>query len=568
LLFRGKIDFDFAKKQKVMLSPIVERQEGIFPIYPETEGLTSKYLRRILLPLLNITSQINDFLPNTIKESEKLIDLPTAIGEIHFPQNFQNLQKAKERLSFDELFLISLRMLVARRELQKEKAPKILIPEEILQKFVKNLPFKLTNCQKIAAWQILKDMVKPSPMNRLLEGDVGSGKTVVGAMAVLSIFKAGYQSVWMAPTEILATQHFKNISYLLKPFGLKVALFTSATSNKKGTASLLLESDLIIGTHALIQSGVKFRKIGLVIIDEQHRFGVKQRTYLRQLSLSQHKILPHFLSMTATPIPRTLALAVYGDLDISILDEMPAGRQKVITRLVEPQNRQKAYDFIHNQVKSGRQVFVICPLVEEKEEDRINLFEAERKAVTSEYKKLSETVFPDLRVGIVHGRLKSKDKQEAMEQFSQGKIDILVATAVVEVGIDIPNAAVMMIESAERFGLATLHQFRGRVGRGKHQSYCFLFAQTWNDKVQARLKAVCQFDNGFQLAEKDLQLRGPGELTGVKQWGVPDLKMASLSDIIMIKKAREAAENIIVKIENYPELIAKISNFQKERHLE
>lgn len=572
-IFKGEIKYDFQNKKKVLQSPIYETSPSIFPVYSETEGLTSKYLRRLILPILRLTESIPDFLPEIIKRDQNLVDLDFALQQIHFPQNFENLKKAKERLAFDELFLISIRMILLRKNLQKLPAPEIKIDETLLKKFVKSLPFKLTDAQRKSAWEILKDLEKPHPANRLLEGDVGSGKTVVAAMAVLSASNSGYQSVWLAPTEILANQHFQNVSKLLEPFKMKVGLLTSATS--KNSQPITKNSQLIIGTHALIQKDVVFPKLGLVIVDEQHRFGVKQRAYLRsrEAYTDQANIIPHFLSMTATPIPRTLALSLYGDLDLSIIDEMPPGRQKVKTKLVSPSNRQKAYDFIRAEVKKGRQVFVVCPLIEPPStslgvNSALSLFELDRKSAVKEYEKLSKDIFPDLRIGLVHGKLKSKEKEEVMQKFKIGKIDILVSTAVIEVGIDIQNATVMMIEEAERFGLATLHQFRGRVGRGKHQSYCLLFSSQWNDIIKQRLGALTKYDSGFDLAEVDLKLRGPGELYGTAQSGLPDLKMASLTDIIMIKRAKESADKVAGKMKEYPQLVEKLREFEVERHLE
>lgn len=560
-LFAGRVGFDRRDKTKILNIYQYEKEPLILPIYPETEGLSSKYLRKLIKPLISqIDNFIEDYLPAEVKSLENLSDLNWAIKKIHFPHNSEEVEIAKKRLAFDELFLIALRLLEIKKELTIEKAPQMRIDEGLLKGFVSGLPFKLTNAQRKAAWEIIKDLNRKIPMNRLLEGDVGSGKTIVAAMAVLIVAQNGFQSVWLAPTEILANQHFKNVSKLLEKLKVNVGLLTGA--NKKAN---LEDCDLIIGTHALLQKNVSLPRLGLIIIDEQHRFGVKQRAHLRRES----KIIPHLLSMTATPIPRSLALALYGDLDISIIDEMPPGRQKIITRIVSPDKRPLAYKFIEQQIKNGRQVFVICPLIEANDSNRINLFETDRKSVMAEYEKLSKNIFPNLKIGLMHGRLKSKEKEETMEEFHAGNLDIIVSTAVVEVGIDVPNATVMMIEGADRFGLAQLHQFRGRVGRGKHQSFCFLFAETWSEKTKQRLEAMTISNNGFELAEKDLQIRGPGELVGIRQSGLPDLKMASLSDIIMVKKARNSAEEIITDgIEKYPKLLAKLQEFAVERHLE
>jgi len=588
-LFAGKVGYDRKIGTKTLSVYQYEKEPIILPVYSETEGLTSKYLRRLIKPIIpQVDRLITDFMPDDIIESEKLIKESQALEKIHFPKKSDDIEIAKKRLSFDELFLIALRMLQIKKELSQNNAAALQCETTILQNFVAKLPFKLTNAQRKAAWEIIKDLSRKIPMNRLLEGDVGSGKTVVAAMAVLVTAKNNLQSVWLAPTEILANQHYQNVSKILMPFKIKVGLLTAA--NKLAD---LLKDDLIIGTHALIQKDVSFPRLGLIIIDEQHRFGVKQRAHLRRSHSerseespatagsrinreilrrsSQNDIIPHLLSMTATPIPRTLALGLYGDLDISIIDEMPPGRQKVITRVVGPENRQKAYDFIRREVHAGRQVFVICPLIQKTEDGRLKteLFEEDRRTAVEEYEKLSKNIFPDLKIGLLHGRLKSKEKEATMEKFHKGKLDILVSTAVVEVGIDVPNATVMMIEGTEHFGLAQLHQFRGRVGRGAHQSYCFLFSDGWSENTKKRLEALTTCDNGFELAEIDLQIRGPGELVGIRQSGLPDLKMASLSDIIMVKKARIAAEKVIDEgIENYPKLVEKLKELETECHLE
>ncbi|MBI2263235.1 ATP-dependent DNA helicase RecG, partial [Candidatus Berkelbacteria bacterium] len=433
------------------------------------------------------------------------------------------------------------------------------------------LPFFLTHDQKRSIWEIVKDLSRPAPMNRLLEGDVGSGKTVVAAAGVLLAAKSNFQSVWLAPTEVLANQHAQSVSKLLEPFGISVGLLTAATSKK---AAEISQNQLIIGTHAILQKDIILPNLAFVIVDEQHRFGVKQRAWLRQPTTDNQQPttthpIPHFLSMTATPIPRTLALSIFGDLDISVLDELPPGRKKVETKIVPPLQRKAAYDFIRQQVKKGRQIFVICPLIEKKEDGKaLNLFELDCKSAIAEYEKLSKEIFPDLRIGLLHGKMKSKEKEEVMGRFKNREIDILVSTAVIEVGIDIPNATVMMIEGAERFGLASLHQFRGRVGRGGHQSFCLVFPQVWGALIQKRLLAFQKINNGFELAEIDLKLRGPGELGGIRQSGIPDLKMASLSDIILLRETREAARESFPNLKDYPSLQNKLKEFIKMSHLE
>jgi len=432
-------------------------------------------------------------------------------------------------------------------------------------------------------------------MNRLLEGDVGSGKTMVAMIAALNAVKAGYQMAFMAPTEILAKQHFKTFSQFLKKIKINIGLITGKESyfkNKKISRKELLEKtkngeiDILIGTHALIQNpktsrkdlGVKFKNLALVVIDEQHRFGVEQRARLcHTRSGGYPKTIPHLLSMTATPIPRPLALTIYGDLDISLIQELPKGRKKIITKVIPPQKRKEAYDFIRDQIKEGRQVFVICPRIEpvnnlQLTTDNLQLISwAEVKAVKKEFEKLSKEIFPDLKVGQLHGKMKTEEKEEVMKKFQEDKIDILVSTSVVEVGIDIPNASIMLIEGAERFGLAQLHQFRGRVGRSVFQSYCLLFTEMYSKTINARLRALVSCENGFELAEKDLAIRGPGDFEGKRQWGIPDLAMASLKDISLVEKTREEAKEILAEdpqLKKYPLLKEKLEEFRKRIHLE
>ena len=527
------------------------------------------------------------------------MEIGKALWQIHFPDSKALAKKAQERFSFEDLFLIQLLVLKERQKLAKQRAVPIPINIELIKEFVESLPFKLTGAQKRCAWQILKDIQKPRPMNRLLEGDVGSGKTVVATIAALNTAKAGYQVAFMAPTEILAKQHFQEIGKLLKKFKLNIGLLTGKTdrfiSKKLGeqieiSRKKLLEKtekgeiDILIGTHALIQEKVKFKNLALVILDEQHRFGVEQRAKLISTKKQKEmKAIPHLLSMTATPIPRTLALSIYGDLDLSLLDEMPKGRKKIITKIVSPANRQKAYSFIRKQVKKGRQVFVICPRIEPQNQEleetssrltkkkRAILSWAEVKAVKEEYEKLSKEIFPDLKVGMLHGKMSSKEKEKIMNDFKNKKIDILVSTSVVEVGVDVPDATVMMIEGAERFGLAQLHQFRGRVGRSKYQSFCFLFTDSPAKKTHQRLKALVESEDGFALSEKDLEIRGPGNLIGTRQWGIPDLAMSALTDIFLVEKTKKAAKEIIEQdpeLKNYPLLRKKIESFRERIHLE
>ncbi|HUS59761.1 MAG TPA: ATP-dependent DNA helicase RecG, partial [Nevskiaceae bacterium] len=445
-------------------------------------------------------------------------------------------------------FLIQLASLKRKLTWQKQKlAYQFNIDQEKILKFSQNLPFELTSAQKRALREIFADLAKNTPMNRLLEGDVGSGKTVVAAAAIFVAYLNGIQSALMAPTEILANQHFKTLNQLLIPLGLKISLLTGG---QKKTES---NFDLIIGTHALIHKRAKFKKLGLAIIDEQHRFGVEQRAKL----IHQGKT-PHVLTMTATPIPRTIALTLYSDLDLSVLDEMPPGRQKVKTWVVPPQKRKSAYQWIKKQIKATKnQAFIVCPLIEESQHETLQAV----RAVTSEFKKLKKEIFPDLKLGLLHGRLKSQEKRDILEKFKEGKLNILVSTPVVEVGIDIPQATIMMIEAAERFGLAQLHQLRGRVGRSNQQAYCLLFSEQLNEKTLKRLKALQQINIGMKLAEFDLQLRGPGEIYGTQQHGFTQLKVASFSDLPLIKKTKKAASQTMAKISLYPSLQQKLKEY-------
>jgi len=574
----------------------------LVPVYPETEGLSSRWLRYILQPLLSqLKNRIRDPLPEEIKKKRQLLPLSQAIWQIHFPDSLALAKKSRERFCFEELFLIELRALKERMKLKRERAISVPINLETIQKFVKSLPFHLTSAQKKSAWQILKDMEKQMPMNRLLEGDVGSGKTIVAMMAVLNTVKNKYQAALMAPTEILAKQHYKTFNEFLKSFKISIGFLTGKEyklNNKKIERKRLLEKiekgevDLLIGTHALVQDSkpleskrtpkVKFNSLALVIIDEQHRFGIEQRAKLAKGADPNKKLIPHLLSMTATPIPRTLALTIYGDLDVSLIDELPKGRKKVITRIIPPEKRKEAYGFIRKEVKKGKQVFVICPRIEpsKKSQDEIlterdftekmsSLYEV--KAVKNEYEKLSKNIFPDLRIAMLHGKMKTEEKEKTMKSFKKGSIDILVSTSVVEVGIDIPNASVMMIEGSEKFGLSQLHQFRGRVGRGSDQAYCLLFTEIPGGIYFRRLRAILSTDNGFELAEKDLEIRGPGEIFGIKQWGIPDLAMASLKDISLVEETRSAAREILEKdpeLKKYPLLAEKLKEFKERVHLE
>lgn len=516
----------------------------IVPIYNVRRGLTPKWLRYLVSSVTELIPKIPDHLPAKIRQENSLVPLAYALREVHFPQNQKTALQAKKRLAFDEFFLLQLKALKTKIKIQKEQAPSIPLNIKLAQSFTRALPFKLTNGQRKAAWEILKDLEKPKPANRLLEGDVGAGKTVVAALAMLQTIKAGYRAILMAPTEILAAQHYQAILGLLKKFQVKIGLCTR-------TKKINPQAPLIIGTHALIQDKIRFSKLGLIIVDEQHRFGVRQRA---QLKRKTSDLSPHFLSMTATPIPRSLALTLYGDLDISVIRELPPGRKKIITRIIPPQQRKKAYQFIQKRIEKKEQVFVICPLIEES--DKLGV-----KAATAEQKKLQSKIFPHFKIGLLHGKLKTAEKEKVMTLFQKRKIQILVSTAVVEVGIDVPQATVMVIEGAERFGLASLHQFRGRVGRSHKQAHCFLFSNSQNPQTLKRLRALVSSRNGFELAEYDLRFRGPGEIFGTRQSGYLDLKIGSLLDYALIKKSRAAAESLTNQdpdLQHYPLLKNKI----------
>ena len=563
----------------------------LIPIYPETEGISSKYLRFLIKPVIESLDDLPDPLPEDIRERYHFTDYVSALKAIHFPAKLEDAEPARKRFAFEELLLIQLRTLQDRAAMQSLTAPQVHFEKERIADFVKHLPFTLTDDQRRSAFEILQDLDRPHPMNRLLNGDVGSGKTVVALIAAYQTVHAGYQAVFMAPTEILAKQHYATITGIMnnEP-GIMIGLLTGSearqwpndeTTEEKISKKLIIqkiargEIKIIIGTHAVIQKNIVMPRLGLVIIDEQHRFGVKQRMKL----IKEQKLVPHLLSMTATPIPRTLALTIYGDLDVSLLKEKPKGRQEIITKVVSSEKRPEAYAFIEKQIQEGRQVFVICPRIdpsekaneasEAKKPSQAKLMWADVKAVTEEFEKLSKTIFPHRRVAMLHGKLPAKEKEQIMLDFKDKKYDMLVSTSVIEVGVDVPNATIMMIESAERFGLAPLHQFRGRVGRGAHQSYCFLF--TTDGGATRRLQAMEKTNDGFKLAEMDLKIRGPGEFTGTQQSGIPDLAMASLTDIEQIKQARGEAKALLEidpALTKHPLLATRLARMQRMVHFE
>jgi ATP-dependent DNA helicase RecG len=514
----------------------------IVPVYPLTEGITNRWLRRLIKGIVEYWApKAADALPEPIRARENLLDAPTALSEIHFPTSPEKMDAARRRLALDELLLIQLGVLRQRRQWRQVPGRALRADDALQKSFLASLPFQLTNAQQRVLQEILGDIKRPQPMSRLLQGDVGSGKTVVAAAAMLTAAANDAQAALLAPTEILAEQHYKTLSAILAKQANppRVRLLTGGLKNREkeqARAEIAAgEIDVAVGTHALIQEDVEFKDLALAVIDEQHRFGVEQRGTIR--AKGYH---PHILVMSATPIPRTLALTLYGDLDLSIIDEMPPGRQEIKTKWLEPRERERAYAFIANQVKDGRQAFVICPLIEESES-------IDAKAAVEEYERLRKDIFPNLRVGLIHGKLKPSEKDATMDAFRDHAIDILVATSVVEVGIDVPNATVMLIEGADRFGLAQLHQFRGRVGRGEHQSYCLLLADKSGATSDERLRVIESTQDGFRLAEEDLKLRGPGEFFGTRQSGLPDLKVARLSDVQILEEARQIAQEIFAR---------------------
>ena len=513
----------------------------IVPVYPLTEGLRAKSLRRLMKRTVTYWARrLPDHLPSSVQHGEGLLDLESAILQAHFPSSWELLQRARQRLAFDELFVLQLALLRQRVEWRSEPGQAIPLRENVLQSLVGSLPYDLTAAQRLVLEQIVKDVQTDRPMTRLLQGDVGSGKTVVATAALALAAAAGAQAALMAPTELLAEQHYRTIADLLErglDVELEARLLTGSTppAEREEITSKLVDGTLpiVVGTHALIQESVRFHNLVLAVVDEQHRFGVRQRAALRQKGYN-----PHLLVMTATPIPRSLQLTVWGHMDVSIIDEMPPGRKPVVTRLVLPSERERAYAFVRTQIEEGRQVFVICPLVEESDA-------LEAKAAVDEFERLREDIFPDLKLGLLHGRMGATEKESTMASFVRGGLDLLVATSVIEVGIDVPNASVMLIEGAERFGLAQLHQFRGRVGRGEHESYCLLISDSASDQARERLEAMEATTDGFVLARKDLEMRGPGEFLGTRQSGfseaVLSLELADVADLRLVQRAREAA---------------------------
>ncbi len=526
----------------------------LVPIYSETEGLSSKWLRTKIATILpQVKDAFVDIIPQHLKDD--LISLETAMQKIHFPENQKEMIEARNRLSFDELFFISLASQKVRSDWrQKPTIQEMKIEDDQLEDFLKNLPFQLTNAQLKVIKETINDLKQPYPMNRLIQGEVGSGKTVVATVISYLAYLNGLKTYFMAPTEILASQHYQTFKKLLEPLGITIGIYTGSQKFTKNKETLL-EPDIVIGTHALISENLSLDNVGLVIVDEQQRFGVEQRTILRNKAK-----IPHFLTMTATPIPRTVALTLYGDLDISVIDELPKGRQVIKTHVVPNKKRRDAYDFIEKKVQEGDQVYIITPLIELSE----SMLSA--KAATQEYEKLQKEIFPERKLGLLHGRLKPKEKQAVLDDFKNGITQILVSTSVVEVGVDVPNATIMVIENAERFGLAQLHQLRGRIGRGTKQSYCLLFSAGDEENI-LRLKNLEKISNGLELSELDLKIRGSGQIFGTAQSGRIGLKIASFSDLTMLEKTKTAANKLLSEdptLANYPQIKIKLDSFGKD----
>ncbi len=564
-------NFELSRGRLAILNPSMELESSfpvntarIVPIYKETKGLKSTVIRKALSLLISEIKMLPETLPSQVVTDVGLMSRAKAVQTMHFPESMEELAEAKRRLGFEELFGITLASLLNKQQYEQDTGVNIPFNEKTAKKFVSALPYKLTDAQRKTTWQIYGDLHAEKPMNRLVEGDVGSGKTVVAVMSAVMAMEAGFQVTLMAPTEVLARQHATTVHELLSYIGLEsevTLLVGSMKPQQKRTAHARIKNGdarMIIGTHALITERVDLHNLGLVIIDEQHRFGVDQRKKLQ----AKAGIMPHVLSMTATPIPRTLALTLYGELDISILDELPPGRNPVMTEIVSPNSRKQMYEKIEAELTAGRQAFVVCPLIQESEV--LNVISAEKV-----YEELSKKVFKHRKVALLHGKMKPEAKDSVMEMFVAGEIEILVATTVVEVGVNVPNATIMLIEGAERFGLAQAHQLRGRVGRGSHQGYCYLVMSD-SKEPSRRLKALQNNNDGFKLAELDLEIRGPGAIYGKDQSGQLDLRIANLTDAVLISSARNSASMFIhngLKLNKYPELKIAVQKYRAVTNL-
>ncbi len=565
-------NFEMSRGRLSLMNPAMEltsefpvNTARIVSIYRETKGFKSASIRKLIVKLMPYIQTIPENLPASVVLEHKLLPHSEAILAMHFPESVVQLDAARRRLGFEEIFSLSLASVLNKIEATRQKTHNIPFNEKLIQEFVGSLPFTLTDSQRRVAWQIFQDLNKDMPMNRMIEGDVGSGKTVVAAMAALVAIDHGFQVAFMAPTELLASQHADNLYKLLQPVDKhqQVALLTGSLKpkQKKVLHAAITEgkTNLIIGTHALITQKVSMHKLGLVIIDEQHRFGVEQRKKLQQKADGR---MPHVISMTATPIPRTLALTLYGELDISVLHEKPSGRLPVITEIISPNSRKPLYGKIEQELSRGGQMFVVCPLISES--DKLVALSAEKV-----YEEFSKKQFKHRRVGLLHGKMKAEEKDNIMAKFVTHELDILVSTTVIEVGVDVPNATIMLIEGAERFGLAQIHQLRGRVGRSAEQGYCYLIMSDSKEPTR-RLRAVQNSNDGFKLSELDLEIRGPGAIYGQSQSGELDLRIAKLTDVKLIEAARTAANAFAVsdqKLSDYPSLQAQVSKYRSVTNL-
>lgn len=539
--FYGKVSYEYGKIKMVHPEFVPASNDdfrGIIPVYPLTNGLSQNELRKFQRQALELLDDTDEFLPEEILTKNNLCSYSYAVRNIHFPEDARKLRESKYRLIFDEMLLLQTGLFAIRAGKNFKECGISFDKNVSADEFIASLPYKLTKAQNRVCGEILSDMESPNVMSRLVQGDVGSGKTAIAEIAMFKAVKCGFQTVLMAPTEILAKQHFEGIKKDFAPFGIKVGFLSGSVS--KGDRKKLLEMladgsiSVLIGTHAVIQPDVKFKNLGLVITDEQHRFGVEQRNIL---SDKGHN--PDMLVMTATPIPRTLAVILYGDLDISVIDELPPGRQQIITKTADSKKRNAVYGFLKKELAAGRQAYVVAPLIEDSEEI------SELRSAESLYNEIAKR-FPEYNVRLLHGEMKQKEKDEIMAEYADGKINILVSTVVIEVGINVPNATIMIIENAERFGLAQMHQLRGRVGRGEHQSYCILVTDSKTDIARERAEIMTSTNSGFVIAEKDLELRGPGEFFGTRQHGIPDLKLANLvKHVDMLERVKSEASCIL-----------------------
>lgn len=543
--FSGEFEYNYGRYQ--LTNPTAEiakdmpvQAERLMPVYHSIHGLKSVTVRKVVEKLRPLMSVLPETLPASIVRAEGLMGRAEAISAMHFPKTTEEVQRARDRLAFEELFELLLASRLNKLENQQLEGYHIPFEQSVVKQFVSNLPFELTGAQRRAAWDILQDFERKTPMNRLLQGDVGSGKTVVAGLAARQAASHGFQTALMAPTEILASQHAETLDKLLAPFGVRVGLLVGSL---KGKARQTLyeqiangEVDVVVGTHAVIQDKVSFKKLGFVVIDEQHRFGVDQRQKLLAKS-GADGLMPHLLAMTATPIPRSLALTVYGELDLSILNERPKGRMPIKTEIVTPVGVPKMYERVDAEIANGRQAYVVCSLIDDNPEN-------DTKSVTAEHQRLKQTIFGHRQIGLLHGKMKPAEKETIMQDFKARKYDILVSTTVVEVGVDVPNATTMIVENADRFGLSQLHQLRGRVGRGSHQSYCYLVMSSSN-KPSERIREIEKSDDGFYLAEMDMKLRGPGEIYGRMQHGALNLQIATLADTALIARAQNAVKRFV-----------------------